>query len=688
MAENNNNQKEVLLKVTSDTSEANSGLDAVKQKIQQANESARELSKVDYGAMSVRELKEELDKAEMSMEQLESSGQATADAMRVIGGRVDEISGALKGIQGQRSFETFKGSIMASTGAVEALEGAMIALGFENEEFEKTIQRIMGIRAFKDGIEDVFEYGASLKGLVVGMNGAVSASKVLKLALSGLGIGLLVTAVMYLIENWDKLSVGLKDALPQVKGLSFAFDNFKAILLTVGQTIVGAVLPVVKNMISAFSNAYSGIKQIFSGDITGGLKSLGQAFVDASPINHIASFTNGLINGVKNFKTNLNTNIAQLAEDKEIKKSAKEGGKKVGKELAKGVSEGVKDEFANNVVSDELDKEFDKLVMKAIKNNADANRVIREANTEARQLALEDVREEYAEKIRIAEEAGLSITSLLEAQRIKEKEINDKYDKEEAQTKAQLKGDTGILNAENAYDDSTIEREVESIKKLTQARLDALKMRYDAEVLLYEGNEEKLTFIKAKYESDRTKIEEEGAEATKEIQLSRMQMINMVLEESSKFLDASVKLLGESTTAGKALAIAQTTIDTYLGAQKAFTSMAGIPIVGPALGAIAAGTAIVNGLANVKRIMAIKTDGKSTSAPTGGGIATTGFNSTASAPIINTQILNRGETEDLNSLNGNSSNTQTVSPIRAYIVDKDIQKSKEKNELTDKLSTF
>lgn len=46
---------------------------------------------------------------------------------------------------------------------------------------------------------------------------------------------------------------------------------------------------------------------------------------------------------------------------------------------------------------------------------------------------------------------------------------------------------------------------------------------------------------------------------------------------------------------GKAAARAQTVMSTYEGAQKAYTSLAGIPVVGPALGVAAAGAAIAAG---------------------------------------------------------------------------------------------
>jgi hypothetical protein len=58
----------------------------------------------------------------------------------------------------------------------------------------------------------------------------------------------------------------------------------------------------------------------------------------------------------------------------------------------------------------------------------------------------------------------------------------------------------------------------------------------------------------------------------------------------------------EAFAIGKAAAIAQATINTYLAATAAFAALAGIYIVGPTLGAIAAAAAIAAGLVNVGNI--------------------------------------------------------------------------------------
>lgn len=80
-------------------------------------------------------------------------------------------------------------------------------------------------------------------------------------------------------------------------------------------------------------------------------------------------------------------------------------------------------------------------------------------------------------------------------------------------------------------------------------------------------------------------------------------------------------ILGKESAAGKAMAVAQATIDTYKAATSAYSAMSGIPIVGPVLGAIAAGAAVAAGIANVKKITSTKTASVPTRAE-GGAIPT------------------------------------------------------------------
>lgn len=78
------------------------------------------------------------------------------------------------------------------------------------------------------------------------------------------------------------------------------------------------------------------------------------------------------------------------------------------------------------------------------------------------------------------------------------------------------------------------------------------------------------------------------------------------LQLASQTFGNLATIFGEESKAGKAMAIAQTTIDTYQSAVSAFKSLSGIPIVGPVLGGIAAAAAVASGFAAVKKITATK----------------------------------------------------------------------------------
>jgi hypothetical protein len=64
----------------------------------------------------------------------------------------------------------------------------------------------------------------------------------------------------------------------------------------------------------------------------------------------------------------------------------------------------------------------------------------------------------------------------------------------------------------------------------------------------------------------------------------------------------AAELFDESTGAYQILASAQTLISTYTAAQRAFEAMAGIPVIGPGLGAAAAALAVAQGLQRVAAI--------------------------------------------------------------------------------------
>ena len=75
---------------------------------------------------------------------------------------------------------------------------------------------------------------------------------------------------------------------------------------------------------------------------------------------------------------------------------------------------------------------------------------------------------------------------------------------------------------------------------------------------------------------------------------------------------------------GKAAATANAVIKTYEAATGAYAALAGIPIVGPALGAVAAAAAIAAGMANIQAIQSTSFGSQGAGVASGGGIPNVG----------------------------------------------------------------
>jgi hypothetical protein len=146
------------------------------------------------------------------------------------------------------------------------------------------------------------------------------------------------------------------------------------------------------------------------------------------------------------------------------------------------------------------------------------------------------------------------------------------------------------------------------------------------------------------------------AQTERQINKQKIADMNEALEATASTLGQVADLFGRESAAGKAAAIAQATIDTYLSAQKAYTSTVGVPIIGPVLAPINAGLAIAAGIKNIKAIAAVKTpDGGGGG---GGGNLSNNFTSGAQAPSFNV-VGNSG-------MNQLAQIQQT--PIQAYVV--------------------
>ena len=147
-----------------------------------------------------------------------------------------------------------------------------------------------------------------------------------------------------------------------------------------------------------------------------------------------------------------------------------------------------------------------------------------------------------------------------------------------------------------------------------QARFDAERQaeerRYaDQQMRLQEALDLEL-ITRQQYADLEVEMRQVTADRIAQIEMARNDM--MLTSAASAFgqmssdIMAFAQLFGEEQkemfAIAKAAAIAQTIIQTYQGAQQAFTSLSAIPVVGPALGAAAAAAAVAGGLARVSAI--------------------------------------------------------------------------------------
>jgi len=149
------------------------------------------------------------------------------------------------------------------------------------------------------------------------------------------------------------------------------------------------------------------------------------------------------------------------------------------------------------------------------------------------------------------------------------------------------------------------QRTKEAIDLENKRAADTANYDYSLGVQLERLDQQKAQELEAadKTGADKDLIEKKYAKLKQDTEQTVM---NNKLDLANSTFGSLAAIMGKESAAGKAMAVAQATIDTYKSAVAAYSAMSGIPIVGPALGAVAAGAAVAAGIANVKKITSTK----------------------------------------------------------------------------------
>ena len=155
-------------------------------------------------------------------------------------------------------------------------------------------------------------------------------------------------------------------------------------------------------------------------------------------------------------------------------------------------------------------------------------------------------------------------------------------------------------------------------------------------------------------------------------ELSVENLTNEEKDKINKRFDAKLK---KQNKRAKNIAASQAIIQTFQGANSAFSALAPIPFVGPVLGGIAAGAAIASGLANVRKIYSQDVgDG-------GGG----GAGSVSTAGGASTPEATRPATTGAFTLTGG---TPQQEPVKAFVVTDEVTDSQAQLENIRQQSTI
>lgn len=305
----------------------------------------------------------------------------------------------------------------------------------------------------------------------------------------------------------------------------------------------------------------------------------------------------------------------------------------------------------------ELNQEFTDLENQQIED--ENKRAITQLETEQKR-ELDALIKKYGEKTEL--EKQLLINQKVEMDALKEEQRLADEEK--------LKENQAIINGLlKQFDLDSIESTFEKARKELE-----IQRKADEEKLILAGaTQEQINQLNKDYSNKAKKISEEETEFKKKLKQAE---IKQALDASSQVLGSIISLVGEGSAVGKAAAIAQTTIDTYSGAQAAYSSVVGTPFVGPVLAPIAAGVAIASGIASIRKIV-------STKVPGGGGGTGSGVTAPSFAiPSTDTSTINSQST------NGDGSGGFNLPTNRVVLVESDLRMMQERRNNSDIISTI
>jgi hypothetical protein len=578
-------------------------------------------------------------------------------------------------------FKALSSSLAGVAGGFGALQGGMALFGAESEEVEKTLLKVQSAMALSQGLQAIGESVDSFNqlGAVIQnttkfqklnsiatagaaivqklFTGAVDTTatsfKLLKGALISTGIGALVVGLGYLISKMNESADAAEELTLQQESLNKQLEITKKLTDDAAKAIDYNTQIQLANAKKRGASEKELLRiQLDGYEAKGKANNKEIEDIQRTQKNgyNLTKEQNKRIEDLRQQNIDLQRqgNVAIANLDADLANKQRETSKKAGEDSKANRKKNTEElEAQKKKDAENLKAALDAQKNAEIEQRNEITKAIGEAqdkqtekNLTASEVEQRVVKDKYFGLIELAKQQNRSKEEIdaLEIQRLNElNEIKDKYRLQDDQKKA--------TELEKQINDNTASFELRLQAIDTEQAL--FKKQLDDKVITEEQYNEKTKAL--------AKSREEIAKAEAKAKMDS-------LDSYGNALGSIAGMLGESTTAGKAAAVASATISTYSAANKAYESQLAIPTPdAPIRATIAASIAIAGGLLNVQKILAVKTPGGGGS----GGTAPSGGNS-MTAPSFNT--VGSSSTNQL----AQSIGSQAQTPVRSYVVASDV----------------
>lgn len=605
---------------------------------------------------NTKSLRSELREATQELLRLQNTATATSSEISAaarraadLKERISDAKDTIAAFNPEAKFKAFGAVVQGVAGAFAATQGAMALLGIEGESVTQTLLKVQGALALSEGLNTVFGLGDAFTNL----NNVVKEST---------GFIAINSAVTNIAGKVFKL-FGL-----EVEATSLSFRGLK---LAIAATGIGVLVLLLGEVVTAFSKFTSSAEtakkaqEAFNKSIVDGAKVAKEAELDSLKRQEALEIAKAKRRGATEEEifaiTDKFRRLEIKAQERFIKEIANQG-----KE-----TRAAERDLKNLSAKRDVD---------LINNETEVYKRSKDIQTKANEKALAErykANQESLAKTAEDEQAFVNenekrIARLFELQKQGLDETDTKLFNLKTQYEQDIKlfADNEVLKGRltEQYEEERFRIKRDSVKKDEKAG--------EAEFKKFEKRTEKENASRLKLENILNKritasIKENSEQQVALKKLTEDQKLGIIQQAFS----VAIKIAGEGTVVGKALAIADATINTFVGASRALKDY-------PApFSFIAAATTIAQGLLTVNSIVNTKIPSDAGVSDSSGGASIPGAG--AGPPIAPRAVEPTPTTLDQASLN--SINNVTT---RAYVVESDITGSQQRISRIEKASRF